>query len=63
MGDLKAVIFILILIWIVWFIMGGARQDPAVENPFIKPAAPIDSGKTYGPVYQEQNNPNQNSAY
>ncbi len=63
MGDLKAVILILVLIWIVWFIMGGARQDPAADNPFIKPAAPVDSGKTYGPVPAGQRNPNQNFPY
>jgi len=55
MDDLKAVIFILILLWIIWFVAGGASQV-GMEGPFIKPAAPIDTGQTYGPTTPGQDN-------
>ncbi len=49
MSDLKVLIFIIIGIWIIWFISGGARHPEATQGPFIKPAAPLDSGEIYGP--------------
>ncbi len=40
----------LVGIGVLWFFMGGyARQES--RQPYIKPAAPLDSGQTYGRVY------------
>ena len=46
--HLKGLILILIILWFVWFFFGGPQRDTK-NDPFIKPAAPIDSGQTYGP--------------
>jgi hypothetical protein len=54
LNDLKWVIIILVGIWIIWFVNGGARRDEATAGPFIKPAAPLDSGKIYGPTNNNQ---------
>ncbi len=55
MSDLKWLILILIGIWIIWFVYGGARSDAAKSGPFIKPPAPIDSGQIYGPQPAQHN--------
>lgn len=40
----------LVGIGVLWFFMGGyTRQDS--RQPYIKPAAPLDSGQTYGKTY------------
>ena len=45
MNDLKLFILIIIVLWIVWYLIGHAGGS----KPFIKPAAPLDTGETYGP--------------
>ena len=46
--HLMELIFVLIILWIVWFFAGGP-QRAGNDKPFIKPAAPIDTGEKYGP--------------
>ena len=47
MKDLMGIVFILIILFFVWFFFIGPNKD--TEKPFIKPAAPVDTGATYGP--------------
>ena len=47
-NELKGFILILIVLWLVWFFTGGP-QRAGNDKPFIKPAAPIDTGEVYGP--------------
>ncbi len=58
LNDLKWVVIILIGIWVIWFVNGGARDSAATAGPFIKPPAPLDSGQIYGPR-TPQNHQNQ----
>ena len=46
--HLKGIIIILVILWFVWFFTGGP-QRAGNDKPFIKPAAPIDTGEKYGP--------------
>ena len=46
--HLGELIIFLVILWLVWFFMGGA-QHAGNDKPFIKPAAPIDTGEKYGP--------------
>ncbi|MFA6324701.1 MAG: hypothetical protein WCX46_00515 [Candidatus Paceibacterota bacterium] len=46
--HLKGIIVILIVLWLVWFFAGGPEKGQT-DKPFIKPAAPLDTGETYGP--------------
>ena len=46
--HLKGIIFILVILWFVWFFTGG-QNKPGTDKPFIKPAAPVDTGEKYGP--------------
>ncbi len=47
-GDLKWLIFFLIILWGVWYFTGQSA-NPSANDPFIKPPAPLDTGETYGP--------------
>jgi hypothetical protein len=45
LDDIKWFLIIFAILWVVWFFTGGPAR---FENkPFIKPAAPIDTGETY----------------
>ena len=46
--DLKWIIALFIALWVLWLYTGGPARMTK-NNPFIKPAAPLDTGKTYGP--------------
>ena len=46
--HLRGIIIILIVLWFVWFFTGGP-QRLGNDKPFIKPAAPLDTGEKYGP--------------
>lgn len=49
MDLLKWFIGIMILLWLVWFFTGGpARYEREHSGPYIKPAAPLDTGEKYG---------------
>ncbi len=52
MSELKGFLLILLAIWVIWFMLGGAQHDSAKAGPFIEPAAPIDNGQIYGPRTQ-----------
>jgi hypothetical protein len=39
--DLKWLLAILVIIWIVWFFMGGKLHQAATSGPFINPPAII----------------------
>lgn len=45
--DLKWFVFIVIVLWVLWYITGGPSHFESVNKPFIKPAAPIDTGEVY----------------
>lgn len=47
--DLKWLIGIMVIIWFVWFFTGGPQRFERNSKPFLRPAAPIDTGETYGP--------------
>lgn len=50
MKALKWFIGAFIILWILWFIfVGPEKAGERAEKPFIKPAAPLDSGEVYGP--------------
>lgn len=43
--ELKWFFIILLVMWVIWFFTGGpARYE---NKPFLKPAAPLDTGETY----------------
>ncbi|MFA6095576.1 MAG: hypothetical protein WC767_01910 [Candidatus Paceibacterota bacterium] len=44
-------IFGLIGLALMWFVMGGPERDIAREGLYLKPPAPLDSGKAYGGAY------------
>ncbi len=46
--HLMEVVLVLVVLWFVWFFTGGPQRADN-DKPFIKPAAPIDTGETYGP--------------
>ena len=46
--ELKWLLIILVVMWVIWFLTGGATKFES-QKPFIKPAAPLDSGEVYGP--------------
>lgn len=35
----------------IWFFTGGPQREVSHEGPFLKPPAPLDSGRGYGPYY------------
>ena len=45
--ELKWLILIMVILWIVWFLTGGPKRIEDLKGPFIKPAKPIDTGETY----------------
>lgn len=47
--TLKMIMFILLVVFIAWFFMGGKDRAENVNEPFLNPAAPIDSGEEFGP--------------
>lgn len=48
--DLKGLLFILLLVWLAWYFVGGKDRAKNTDKPFLYPAAPIDSGEAYGPT-------------
>ena len=46
MELLRFVIGSLIVLWVVWFAIGGP-QSPLVNDPFIEPPPPLGTGETY----------------
>ncbi len=48
MTDLKWAIGLLVVLWFAWYFTGGSTS-PNTDKPFIKPAAPLDTGEVYGP--------------
>lgn len=48
MKHLLELVGLLIILWLVWFFLGGANSKDT-DKPFLKPPAPIDSGEKYGP--------------
>ena len=47
--HLKWFLFLLIGLWFVWFFTGGPQRYESTAGPFLKPAAPLDTGAVYGP--------------
>lgn len=47
-GDLILVIFIIMALGVVWLFTGGPERTRMDRGVFLKPPAPLDSGKTYG---------------
>lgn len=47
--DLKWLLAILVVLWFVWYFMGGSMHKAATSGPFVNPPAPLDNGQTYGP--------------
>lgn len=49
--HLKWLIFVLIGLWFIWFFTGGPQKvnQNDLNKPFIRPAAPLDTGEVYGP--------------
>jgi hypothetical protein len=45
--ELKWLLVILVLLWVIWFLTGGPSRFE--KGPFIKPPNPIDTGEVYGP--------------
>lgn len=48
MRILGAFIGIIILLWLVWYFMGGPTKYQEGQGPYLKPPAPLDTGETYG---------------
>ena len=46
--HLMEIIFVLVILWFIWFFTGGPGRA-GNDKPFIKPAAPVDTGEKYGP--------------
>lgn len=46
--DLRWLILILGLLWVMWFFTGGPSRSKDAK-PFLTPLAPLGSGQTYGP--------------
>jgi len=46
--HLMEVILVLVILWFIWFFTGG-QYRASNDQPFIKPAAPLDTGEKYGP--------------
>ena len=42
----------LIALGILWFFMGGPSKETARGGAYIKPPAPLDSGRVYGNYYE-----------
>lgn len=42
----------LVLLGFIWFFTGGTQSETAHEGAYIKPLAPIDSGRAYGTYYE-----------
>ncbi len=48
LSDLKWLIAVIILIWVVWAFTGGPSRYEATHGVFLKPPAPLSTGETYG---------------
>jgi hypothetical protein len=46
-SHLKWLIFALIVLWFVWFFTGGPQRYESQSGKFIKPPAPLNTGKPY----------------
>lgn len=47
MSELKWLILIMVILWIVWLISGGYNRIENKDKPFLEPPAPIESGRPY----------------
>jgi len=47
-SDLKWLIVVMIIIWVVWFFTGGPSREISQGGPFLKEPPPLDTGETYG---------------
>jgi len=52
LSVLKMILFILFIVFIVWFFFGGKDRAENTSEPFLHPAAPLDSGDEFG-VFKE----------
>jgi len=50
-GEFAWLIWGLIGLGVIWFFTGGTENPSAHNGAYIKPLAPIDSGRTYGKYY------------
>lgn len=50
-GEFAWFIYGLVLLGVIWFFTGGTRNQSAHEGAYIKPPAPLDSGRAYGTYY------------
>jgi hypothetical protein len=48
-GFLKWIIGFLIVLWILWYFLGGPQSYEAQKGPFIMPPSPVGTGEIYGP--------------
>ncbi len=53
MDIVKFTIFLVVILWIGWFLIGGP-QNQRTGLPFLKPPSPLDSGEIYGPSGSSQ---------
>ncbi len=50
MQELKWLIFIIIVLWVVWFLTGGPSRS-SQQGPFVSPiVSPTQEVPTYGPT-------------
>lgn len=55
--EILKILFVLLIIFIAWFFFGGKDRAENVNEPFLHPAAPIDSGDEFGPVKKGETAP------
>ena len=47
--DLKWLLVILVILWVVWFLLGGPARFESIYKPFVKPYNQPGGGELYGP--------------
>ena len=55
--ELSKILLVLVAIFLVWFFVGGRERAKNVNEPFLHPASPVDSGTEYGPTHKGQQKP------
>ena len=48
--EIKAALFILFVIFLAWYSLGGKDRAKNVNQPFLYPDSPVNSGTEYGPT-------------
>lgn len=55
--EIGKILLVLFVLFLAWFIFGGRDRAKNVSEPFLHPAAPIDSGEEFGPTGKGEQKP------